>query len=38
MTGGCLLQFAGCASGIVPVLLTFAESAGLSLLFGNLFL
>lgn len=33
-TGGVLLQLAGCASGLSPVLVSFAESAVLSFLLG----
>jgi|GEM_PF-2953758 len=35
LTGGCLFQVVGCASGILPVVLSLGESALLSLL-GNL--
>ena len=35
-SGGMLVQFAGCATGIVPVLLSAAESAILSSLLGSL--
>lgn len=34
--GGCLLQVTGCAAGLAPVLLSLAESALLSYLFGGL--
>ncbi len=36
LVGGCLFQVVGCASGILPVILSFGESAVLSLL-ANLF-
>ncbi|MHC4698386.1 MAG: hypothetical protein ACYTFA_16760 [Planctomycetota bacterium] len=32
VSGGCLVQVAGCASGLLPVALSFIESAVLSLL------
>ncbi len=32
LTGGCLFQVVGCASGILPVILSLGESALLSLL------
>ncbi|UCC30124.1 MAG: hypothetical protein JSU86_18240 [Phycisphaerales bacterium] len=34
LTGGCLLQVAGCVTGLAPVYLSLAESAVLSLLLG----
>jgi len=34
--GGCLLQVAGCVSGIGPVLISFAESALVSYILGGL--
>lgn len=35
-TGGCLLQLGGCAAGILPVLLSFVESAVISSITANL--
>ena len=35
-TGACLMQLVGCASGLVPVLVSFAESTVLSLLLDGL--
>ena len=35
LTGGCLLQFTGCSTGLLPIILSFAESAVLSLLLGG---
>lgn len=36
LTGGSLVQFLGCATGILPVILSLGESAILSLLLGGL--
>lgn len=36
LTGGCLLQFVGCASGLVPVVLSFVESALFTSLLGGI--
>jgi len=35
-TGGLLMQVTGCATGVLPVFLSFVESTVLSLLFGGL--
>ena len=36
VSGGCLLQLVGCATGLMPVALSFAESALLSGLLSGL--
>ena len=35
-TGGCLVQVTGCASGLVPAYLSFAESTVLRLILAGL--
>lgn len=35
-SGGMLLQAVGCSAGLLPILLSFAESAVLSALFGGI--
>jgi len=35
-SGGMLLQAVGCSTGLLPVLLSFAESTALSALFGGI--
>ncbi len=37
LTGGCLLQLAGCLSGLTSVYVSYVESSGLRALFGPLF-
>ena len=37
VTGGCLLQLAGCLSGLTTVYLSYMESSVLRALFGPLF-
>jgi len=34
--GGCLFQAVGCVSGLVPVVLSIAESVAIDLIFGSL--
>jgi hypothetical protein len=36
VSGGCLMQLVGCLSGLVPVYVSFAESAALSILISQL--